>query len=137
VLLPSEKVVDDDPEPGLHEQDAAAVAHRIGQARVSVVLRVGEVEVTGAGKSAQPGRGSLLPGEGAGGGGLAPAVHRHRAVGRGSAEEVPPFRLAGVGVGAGVRQEALAERGALDAQQVGVAVPALIGQPSGPTSKII
>src|SRR5439155_23929463 len=97
------------------------MADGIRQPAIGIVLGVGEVERRRREPSVQPRPGPLPPVERSTGHGLALAVHHDRAVCGRAAEETPPGWIR-VGPGPRIDQERFAKRGALYAQQVGVAV---------------
>ena len=98
------------------------MGHGVGEARVGVVLGVGDVERLRGDPAPEPRARPRLPREGPARHRLVEAVDSHGRVGRGAAEEVAPGRLRRVAKGAGVRDGGLAEHRALDAQEIGVAV---------------
>src|SRR5437867_13123732 len=102
---------------------------RIPEATIRVVLGVGEVESLVRPPPPHSCSWPRLPAEGPGGDGLAQTIDRHGAMGRGAAEEVSPAQVRRVAIGAGVHEAGGAEDGALDAQKIGVPVPATADRP--------
>ena len=96
----------------------------IGQAAIAVMVGIGEVQGVRRQPVAQPRAGPRLPGEGSGRHRLARSVDRHGAVSGRAPKEVPPVGFRRVGVGPGIDEVGLPEYGALNAQEVGVTVPA-------------
>ena len=115
--------VDDHPVPGLDEEHPPPVEHWIGEAAVGIVRRLGGVEALGGLPVVQPRPGSGVPLERPDGDRLPEAVHHDGAVGRRAAEEVAPSRLGGVAIGPRIDEAGASENGALDTEQIGVAVP--------------
>src|SRR2546426_9376165 len=117
------EIVHDYPISRLHEEYPAPVADRVREAVIGVVLGLRKIEVLRGSPPAEPRPRPSFPREGPGRDDLRRAVNGDRAVGGGPSEEVSPRRLRRVPVGPRIHDVRLSEGGALNAEEIGVAVP--------------
>ena len=123
----SDQIVDEDPVARLDEQNAAPMHDRIAAAAERIVLCIQKIQLGTRVPFAQSHPRALAPPERSGRLGLSPAVDDQRAVRRGAAKEVAPFRIRRVAEIPAVNEARFAEDRALNAQQIRVSMSAAPG----------